>query len=374
MTQTQDDLIIGGGIIGLLTAYYLAAAGRRVTVLERQQPAQESSWAGGGILSPLYPWRYPDSVNVLAAWGHQHYPTLANTLLQQTGIDPEYYRTGLLIPETDELDLAQQWAKRFGYILHSLDEDALEQCEPRLKTHHQPAIWLPEIAHIRNPRLTRALITALQQAGVNLVSHAEVTQLNCKDRRIISVCTQTREYSAEHYLVASGAWSAGVLQDILPNLPVYPMKGQMLLYKTAPGAIRRMVLQQNRYIIPRLDGHTLFGSTLEQTEFDKSTTEEAKSELHGIATRWFPMLTQAPIVKHWAGLRPASADGIPTIARHPGVQNLFINTGHFRNGVILGIASAQLMCNLMLEQPSLFDPTPYALDHPNKGQTATGRG
>ena len=117
----------------------------------------------------------------------------------------------------------------------------------------------------------------------------------------------------------------------------------MILFKTNPHTISRIALDEDRYIIPRKDGHVLFGSTLEHTGFEKVTTAEAMNELKKIAIERYPALKNCPIVKHWAGLRPGSPQGIPYIGAHPDIEGLYVNAGHYRNGVVLGPASARLM-------------------------------
>jgi len=112
--RTGDVVIVGGGVIGMLSARELALAGLRVTLLERGATGRESTWAGGGILSPLYPWRYPDPVNHLALWSQGVYPALAETLRTATGIDPEWTRNGLLILDPGEAEAALAWARGSG--------------------------------------------------------------------------------------------------------------------------------------------------------------------------------------------------------------------------------------------------------------------
>ncbi|MEN8711033.1 MAG: FAD-dependent oxidoreductase, partial [Arenicellales bacterium] len=165
--NNSDTLIIGGGIIGLLTARELALAGQSVTVLERNPRAGlESSWAGGGILSPLYPWRYPDAVTDLSAIGHLEYPRLAAELLEATGIDPEYIRSGHLILDTEEQDEAKSWAKEFSKKI-SLDSKTrylsrigrreISVLEPELSENFHEALWLPYVGQVRNPRIMKSL-------------------------------------------------------------------------------------------------------------------------------------------------------------------------------------------------------------------------
>jgi glycine oxidase len=125
--------------------------------------------------------------------------------------------------------------------------------------------------------------------------------------------------------------------------------------------VRRIVLSQGRYVIPRQDGRVVVGSTLEFENFDKSVTQDVLEELTQEAWRIIPALKQYPVEKQWAGLRPGSIDGIPYIGEHPELNNLFVNAGHFRNGVVIGLASCQLLVNQLLDQPPIVDPTPYAL-------------
>lgn len=358
----SDFIIIGGGVLGMLSARELAMAGARVTLLERGEMGRESSWAGGGIVSPLYPWRYADSVTALAGWSQQHYPALSDELIATTGIDPELTACGLLIVAPDEEQQAQRWAQDKDQNLQLIDRDTLHTLEPALAQPGNSAIWLPQVANLRNPRLAQALEADIVKRGVTLHTQTEVTGFIEQGGKIGGVDTDKGSFRAEAVVVCAGAWTAKLL-GALPQPPaIHPLRGQMLLFRTPPGTISRMVLEENRYIIPRRDGRVLFGSTLEETGFDKSTTAEARTELYQIATRRFPVLAEHELELHWAGLRPCAPEGIPYIGPHPELENLFINAGHFRNGIVLGPASARLLADLLLGREHTLPARPYALD------------
>ena len=135
----------------------------------------------------------------------------------------------------------------------------------------------------------------------------------------------------------------------------------MLLFRGPVGLVRRIVLSRDRYVIPRRDGRVLVGSTLEHVEFDKSTTPAARAELHREALRLIPALADCAVEHHWAGLRPGSPIGVPFVGEHPRIQGLYVNAGHYRNGVVLGPASARLLADQMLGRTPALDPAPYRL-------------
>jgi glycine oxidase len=134
----------------------------------------------------------------------------------------------------------------------------------------------------------------------------------------------------------------------------------MLLFKLEPGALDTILFCKGLYLIPRRDGHVLVGSTLEDVGFDKSTDDATRIRLHAQATELLPELADAQPVRHWAGLRPGSPDNLPIIDRHPDFENVFINAGHYRYGVTLAPASAELLVALMEDKKSALDPTPYS--------------
>ena len=355
----SDVLIIGGGVIGLLSARELSLAGAEVTLLDRQAPARESSWAGGGIISPLYPWRYADSVTRLASWSQAAYPDLVDALHADTGIDAQFEPTGLLLYAPGEEDAALHWARTHGRTIERLDQAEVAALEPAWATPKADTLWMPEVGHVRNPRLAKALIADLQRRGVRLLADHEVTGCQHQGRRVTQVLTNRGTLPADRVLLSAGAWTPGLL-TALPTAPeIHPVRGQMLLFRGSPGTVRRMVLEESRYIIPRRDGRILFGSTLEETGFAKDTTAEAFEELRGLAVARFPVLAGLAVEHHWAGLRPASPGGVPYIAQHPDADNLFVCAGHFRNGVVLGPASARLACDLILQRPPLLAPDDY---------------
>jgi len=354
-----DCVIVGAGLIGMLTAQELAASGMQVTILERGQPARESSWAGGGILSPLYPWRYPDSVSELARWSQAYYPQLCRRLAEESGIDPQWTLSGLLIADIEDRDSLQRWARRFGARLELLDAARALELEPRLGLNPESVAWLPEVAQVRNPRLAQSLRITLENSGVEIRSESAAQGWKIEADRVKAVCTPEAEICADYFIVASGAWTAGLLESTGLTLPIEPVRGQMILFKGPPGLVSRIALYKGRYVIPRRDGHVLVGSTLEYAGFEKQTTQQGLQELKQSAFELIPDLAAHTLVQHWAGLRPGSPDGIPVTGPHPEIVNLFINAGHFRNGVVLGPATARLLTDQLLERSPDLDPQPY---------------
>lgn len=355
-----DHIVVGGGIIGMLTAHYLAEAGAKVTLLERGELGRESSWAGGGIVSPLYPWRYPAAVNALALWSQKHYPALLYDIWQSSGIDPEWIQSGLLILGGEDTEQALAWAKTYGREVNVVDATAIAALEPAAAPF-QEGLWLPQVGQVRNPRLMKALKQHLLNRGVNMVENAEVTHLITKHERITGVHTLHSEISAENVIIASGAWSAALLKELGHVPDIVPVQGQMLLYKTEPGTLQHILLSQGHYAIPRCDGRVLVGSTMEEVGFNKEISGEARRELMAAARDMSPALGHAQLESQWAGLRPGSPEGIPYIGAHPTVAGLYINAGHHRNGVVMAPASSRLLADIVLGRQAAVDPAPYDL-------------
>jgi glycine oxidase len=361
MAKQQQVVIVGGGVIGLLTAFNLASAGQQVVLLERSNVGQESSWAGGGIVSPLYPWRYSPAVTALAHWSQDFYPQLAEHLYTATGIDPEVHTTGLYWLDLDDEAEALAWAQREQRPLSAVDISAAHDAVPVLGSGFARAIYMADVANVRNPRLIKSLKAALSLLpAVTIHEHCEVSGFIREGERVLGVQTSLGEIRSDQVVLAAGAWSGELLQSLGLALPVEPVKGQMILYKCASDFLSCMVLAKGRYAIPRRDGHILVGSTLEHEGFDKTPTSSALESLKASAVELIPALAQAEVVGHWAGLRPGSPEGIPYIGPVPGQAGLWLNCGHYRNGLVLAPASCQLFADLMLGREPIIDPAPYA--------------
>ena len=363
MSKMTDILIVGGGIIGMLTARELSLAGMEVTIVEQGKMGQESSWAGGGIISPLYPWRYDDSVSALAQWGQTFYPELVEEIRSVTDLDAELIQNGLLMID-DEYEAASIWAKKWQSNLQHIDSKEIYELEPELSpelVNDRKAIWMPDVRQVRNPRLVKATKKYLLKQGVNFIEQTEVTGFLQNGDKTTGVTTSIGDIGADKVLIAGGAWSSNLLKNI--TIKVEPVKGQMILFKTEPDKIKRITLSQDRYVIPRKDGRVLVGSTLEHTGFDKTTTQIAREELMQEAFRIAPCLKDAKVEHHWAGLRPGSTDGIPYICSVPEIEGMYLNAGHYRNGVVLAPASARLMADIILQRPTVFNAENYKCEH-----------
>lgn len=356
-----DVLIIGGGIMGMLTAKELLQKGASVTLLDKSELGTEASWAGGGIVSPLYPWTYSDPITQLANWAQKAYPNLAQELLQSTGIDPEFNPCGLLMLGPDQLETAETWAQTHNKEVQRLGPEAVHQRESKVDLRCEQNLFLPYVGNIRNPRLLKSLRAHLQsQKHFQSHTQCEVKGLQ-KQGSALQVTTSQKSFTAEKVVICSGAWSQTLLAqlEIPSRVEVQPVKGQMLVFAPMPSLITSIVMHQGKYLIPRRDGRIVMGSTLEHSGFDKFTTAEAKEALLSRAYSMVPCLETVEVEAHWAGLRPGSSAGVPYIGRLPEWENLFINAGHYRNGLVLAPASARLISDMVLGITPELDPAPY---------------
>lgn len=352
MSDGRDFIIIGAGAVGLTSALSLLEEGYRVTLVERGAVGQEASWAGGGIMSPLCPWDYREAVNRLAQRGMDMLEDAAVMLHATTGVDPEYQRCGMLLLPPYKKELAVHWCAEHRFPIQ------LVELADHLPGLHGEGLLLPEVAQVRNPRLLRALRRRVEMLGGVILEHCEVRKFEVADGRVVALHTAKGMLAADAYVVTAGAWSRELLGEYALDLDVRPIRGQILLFKFDAPPFRRILLRDSLYFIPRRDGHLLVGSTLEDAGFDKSVTAEALDDLmrqvHEIFPDW-----QAEPIRQWAGFRPGSPDNIPTIGRHPQLENLYANTGHFRYGVTMSLASAELLRNEIEGNPQPFDTSAY---------------
>ena len=339
-TRAQTDfLIIGAGAVGLTSAQSLLQQGYRVTLVERGLVGREASWAGGGILAPLCSWDYSEAVTRLAHRSMAMFDEASFMLQASTGIDPEYQHSGMLVLPPYPLQQATQWCQQ--YLFDCEEVDLIDY----LPAQQGKALLLPEVSQVRNPLFLQALRARVELFGGIILEQHEVHKLEVVGDRVAALQTAQGSLHAENYIVTAGAWSTVLLGEHALGLNVHPVRGQILLFKFTQPPFQKILLQAGLYFIPRRDGHVLVGSTLEDAGFDQSTTVAAKESLLQRVYALFPDWLGCQPVKHWAGLRPGSLDNVPTIGRHPQLMNLYANCGHFRYGVTMSLASAEILLN-----------------------------
>jgi len=383
----HDVLIIGGGVIGLSLAWDLVRHGQSVRVIDRGQPGREASWAGAGILPVANRATAIHPYDQLCGLSSELHPQWAEELRSLTGIDTGYRRCGgLYLARTPgEAASLAAWAADQagqGVTVKKLGREELADIEPGLggssgsvlgtqysvlstkcPALHQSqplaAFLLPDEAQLRNPRHLHALIAACVQAGIEITGNLAAGNLVTGGGSIREIESSTGPLRARRYCFTAGAWTGQLLSRLAIPIAVLPLRGQMVMFRCPQPPIRHILNEGSRYIVPRDDGCVLAGSTEEEVGFDKRTTDEAIADLTAFARALVHALADAPIEQSWAGLRPASFDGLPYLGLLPGLSNAFVAAGHFRSGLLLSPATAVVMSQLLRDEQPLIDLGPF---------------
>jgi glycine oxidase len=355
MASTRDVAIVGAGIIGCSIAFELAKAGMQVCVIERGGIGEESSAAAAGMLSGQH------GVTNLGARYHLHvearelHGRLADDLRERTGIDVGFCRWGLLellftSGEVRAADRCHAIQTQAGLRVGRLNREETLDLEPALTPDLQGSIRYGDEAHVHNGRLTIALAEAARRTGADLRSGAPALALIRERERVVGVQTPTETVYAETVVVANGAWSSDLIRPLGLVLPVKPMRGQMLAVRTVPRAVSQIIYGRHMYLVPRPDGETLVGATVEDVGFRKEVTLEGLEELIQAGRHIAPGIMGQPVIRTWAGLRPGSPDGLPLVGPVEGLPGLILAVGHHRNGILLGPMTGALVKQWLVDR------------------------
>lgn len=357
----SDVVIVGGGVIGLSIAWELAGAGLCVSLLDQVEIAQETSWAGAGMIPPGD--LLDTATHQLAALSAQCWPEISAALRNETGLHNGYSRCGgiLLADHRSVPELATAWS-RLHVTTDILNSVRLTAHEPLINTEIPAAVWLPEMAQVRNPRHVKALQAACQSRGVQFHPGERVVRWEKIGNRVQAAVTERSRFPAAEFVIATGAWTSQLLAPLQLHVPIEPVHGQIVLLRSPMQLFRRVIEQGARYLVPRDDGRILIGATEERIGFEKRNTPEVVAELLKFARGVIPALAELPIEKTWSGLRPWCGHGRPYIGRVEDYPNLFLSAGHFRAGISNSPGTALVMRQLILGEPPAIDLSRFTLE------------
>jgi glycine oxidase len=364
--MARDVIIVGGGVIGCSIAWRLAQAGLKVTVFERGRVGCEASRAAAGMLSPQGESQTAGPFFDLCLRSRAMYRSFAEELNDASGIDVEYKDEGTLFVVLQGEDDQQKtrwvtWQQEAGLPLEHVSADDIRKIEPAVTESATRAIFLPLEHQVENRRLMDALDVAMKRAGVELIEGAEVTSLATEHGRVTGVVSAGRQLDAGVVVVTAGTWSSRLLEPIGLNVKVIPARGQMIAVRGGTCPLNRVLHSSKIYLVPRRDGRILIGATVEYAGFLKAVTVGSIKCMLSAAVELAPSLREFEIVETWCGLRPDTLDHLPIIGPS-GVNNLWLATGHFRNGILLAPITAELVAECFMSSRAPDELMPFSVE------------
>jgi glycine oxidase len=363
-----DAIFVGGGVIGLASAWRAAARGARVCVLEAERPAAGATGVAGGMLAPAGEASWgEDALLALNLESLRRWPGFAEELERASETDVGFAHRGALHAALDR-DEAESLRRR--YDLHrqlGLDSEwltggACRKLEPGLATGVRGGAHVPGEAAVDPRRVVAALLGALERDSVPVETSARVTSAKRASGLWRLETADGRAFSGAAVVLAAGCWSGQL--DWIPaeaRPPVRPVKGEIVILRGPAGepVCERIVAGDRVYMVPRADGRLIVGATVEEKGFDTTVTAGGVHELLREAYRLIPEISELELAETTAGLRPGSPDNAPLIGASA-TDGLLVATGHFRNGVLQAPLTADCIAALLAGDQPPIDVAPFS--------------
>ena len=340
---SKETIVIGGGVIGLAIAVDLKLRGADVTVISRDVQ-QAASWAAAGMLAPMAEQINDSAMLKLCLNSRWAYPEWVRKLEDITGMTANYVPCGILAPVMNHSQNPHNSSDSAVW----LDQSSIQFYQPGLGEKVIGGWWYPEDGQVDNRSLMNCLIQATKALEINVKEGVTVNAIGQRKGKVTSIFTSVGELEADKYVLATGSWSS----ELLP-IPVRPVKGQMLslrmpLEANQPLPLQKVLYGDQIYLVPRRDGRLIIGATVENVGWTPHNTPQGMQNLLQKAIELYPKVASWQIEDFWWGFRPGTPDELPILGHSP-CENLYLATGHYRNGILLAPATAAAIANLILE-------------------------
>ncbi len=346
-------VIIGGGICGIATAYYLAREGIASTVIERDSLASHASGFAYGGLSGGIP-NGPQTNYPAIAEGMRLHRELAKELPERSSVDIQFQDRPVLriALSEDEAATGRQhldWQQaQPGFTVRWLDGGEARRMEPRLNPATVGALHVEGSADVEPYRLTLALAEAAEKGGATIRT-GRVTGLRKAGDRVQAVMLEDGEVAAEHVVLAMGPWTAEAAAWVGTPLPISPLKGQILRLRAQGEPYAISVGHGKNYAMTKpADGLVWTGTTEEEAGFDESKTTDARDRIIDSVLLMLPSLVDAELALQTACLRPVAPDGALVLGRVPSMDGVYVSSGAGRQGIMMGPAMGRIMADLIV--------------------------
>ena len=356
-------LVIGGGVIGLAVALEAARAGLSTAVLERgPQLGAGATAAAAGMLAAAAEARAPGPFFDLARQGAELWPSWAERLLEESGVDVEYQESGLVRVTTEadlvaDLEIRRAWQLEQGLeVSPLLSLSELRSQVPQLGPDVVAGLHYPGVAHVHSHRVAEALAGAGRRAGVEFHLSAQVTGVT-SHRDVLQVQAGAEAHLAERLVVATGSWGEEILASLGVGLRPEPVRGQMVALRPRGSGLSQIVFGDLGYLVQKRSGLVLAGATEERVGYRAETTLEGVAKLAAMARSLAPELGAAVFAGAWDGLRPF-LEGGPVLGPLPQDRRVVLALGHFRNGILLAPVTAELVARALAtgQEPPELSP------------------
>jgi glycine oxidase len=319
-------IIIGGGIVGCLSALEFKKKGFDVTIIEKSNIGHESSSAAAGILYPLMPWTYDDALYELSLGSAEFYAELSKKMLKDFNKDIEYIKSGLLLLPPYNEDEFLKWSKKSKTSF--------------LKKNN--SILIPEVAQVNPKKLMSSIKELVVSMGIKIFENLAVTGIKTNTKSIDAVYTNdNKKYMGDIFLLSAGAWSSIIYQKL--EKKIKPIRGQIIEYSAKDLIIENILYSQGIYILQRKNRSIIAGSTIEDVGFSDKNLKTKFLELDRKAKDVLEDLQTCSIDRTWHGFRPGVDDNYPIVSKDDNYGNMFIHSGHFRYGITTAPATTKIL-------------------------------